>query len=187
MEKVKLKNSIINYYGTPTGYLKDGKANLDSLFPRDELKGWCKEKKIEPCFSEGIFEALAQKEDAAQFMKSEETLKNVRIWQLNADSDFSMRFISFDEFKERFGEPHKDSFEVVFDGSLSTNNLDMIYEICNLNHPKDYRGHSLSMSDVVELYDDNGSSFHYVDRFGFKEISFEPSEQAQGFDMKMEL
>ncbi len=187
MESVKLKNSIIYYYGTPTGYLKDGKANFDSSFLCDEIKEWCKEKRLEFCFSDGIFEVLSKKEDVSQFMKSEETLKNVRIWQLNADSDFSMRFISFDEFKERFGEPHKDSFEVFFDGSLSTNNLDMIYEICNLNHPKDYRGHSLSMSDVVELYDENGSEFHYVDRFGFKEISFEPSEQAQGFDMKMEL
>lgn len=185
MESVKLKNSIIYYYGTPTGYLKDGKVNLDSAFLCDELKDWCREKRLELCFSEGIFEALARKEDAAQFMKSEETLKNVRIWQLNADSDFSMRFISFDEFKERFGEPIKNSFDVVFDGSLPTNNLDMIYEICNLNHPKGYHGHSLSMSDVVELYDDNGSSFHYVDRFGFRQMDFEKSEKPQIFEMKM--
>lgn len=187
MESVKLKNSIIYYYGTPTGYLKDGKANLDSSFLCDELKDWCKEKKLEPCFSEGIFEVLAQKEDVSQFMKSEETLKNVRIWQLNADSDFSMRFISFDEFKEKFGEPSKDSYKAIFDGSLPTNNLDEIYEICNLNHPKGYQGHSLSMSDVVELYDENGSEFHYVDRFGFKEITFQPSEPTQGFEIKMEL
>lgn len=100
MESVKLKNSIIYYYGTPTGYLKDGKANLDSSFLCDELKNWCQEKRLEPCFSDGIFEVLAQKEDVSQFMKSEESLKNVRIWQLNADSDFSMRFISFHEFKE---------------------------------------------------------------------------------------
>jgi len=33
------------------------------------------------------------------------------------------------------------------------------------------------MSDVVELYDGLGSSFHYVDRFGFKEISFRSPEQ----------
>ena len=90
-------------------------------------------------------------------MKNEETLKNVRIWQLKADSDFSMRFISFDEFKERFGEPSKDNFEVVFDGSLPTNKLDAIYEICNIDHPDGYKGHSLSMSDVVELYEDRKS------------------------------
>ena len=101
MESIKLKNSLIYYYGTPTGYLKDGKANIDSLFLCDELVVWCKEKKMEPCFSDGIFESLIRKEDVSQFMKSEETLKDIRIWQLKADSDFSMRFISFDEFKEQ--------------------------------------------------------------------------------------
>lgn len=186
MDSIKLKNSLIYYYGSPSGYLKDGKANLDSSFLCDEIKEWCKEKKIEPCFSDGIFECLMRKEDASQFMKNEESLKNVRIWQLKADSDFSMRFISFDEFKEKFGEPSKDNFEVVFDGSLLTNNLDAIYEICNINHPNGYRGHSLSMSDVVELYDENGSIFYYVDRFGFKEIDFKLSEQTQDFNMKMQ-
>ena len=43
------------------------------------------------------------------------------------------------------------------------------------------------MSDVVELYDEVGSSFHYVDRFGFQQIDFEPSEPTQDFDMKMQL
>ena len=27
-----------------------------------------------------------------------------------------------------------------------------------------------SILDVVELYDASGSAFHYVDRFGFKEL-----------------
>jgi hypothetical protein len=35
------------------------------------------------------------------------------------------------------------------------------------------------MSDVLELYDENGSSFHYCDRFGFEEISFAPPAQTQ--------
>ncbi|WMI82468.1 YodL domain-containing protein [Anaerotignum sp. MB30-C6] len=185
MESIKLKNSLIYYYGSPSGYLKDSTANIDTLFQCEELTNWCKEKKFEPCFSDGIFEALARKEDVSQFMKNEETLKNVRIWQLKADSDFSMRFISFDEFKEKFGEPSKDNFEVVFDGSLPTNNIDAIYEICNINHPDGYKGHSLSMSDVVELYDESGSEFHYVDQFGFREVDFEAQEQTQAFDMKM--
>jgi hypothetical protein len=43
------------------------------------------------------------------------------------------------------------------------------------------------MSDVIELYDDTGSTFHYVDRFGFKEVSFQPPEQElfQGPTMSM--
>ena len=68
---------------------------------------------------------------------------------------------------------------------MRTNNLDAIYDICNVNHPDGYKGHSLSMSDVVELYDESSSSFHYVDRFGFKEIDFDEQEQSLQFDMKM--
>ena len=35
------------------------------------------------------------------------------------------------------------------------------------------------MSDVLELYDENGSNFFYCDRFGFQEIGFTSSEQTQ--------
>lgn len=187
MESIKLKNSIIHYYGSPSGYLKDGKATVDSIFECEELKDWCKNRQYTVTFDDGIFDRLARKENLSESQENEIPLKNIRIWQLNADSDFSMRFISFDEFEKKFGDPSKDSYDVVYDGNLSTNNLDEIYEICNINHPADYRGHSLSMSDVVELYDENGSEFHYVNRFGFQQIDFEPSEQKQGFDMKMEL
>ena len=185
MEGVKLKNNLIYYYGSPSGYLKDGIATIDRMFQCEELLAWCKEKRYQLCFFEGIFENLARKEDVSQFMKNEESLKNVRIWQLKANSDFSMRFISFDEFEKQFGQPDQSSYEVIFDGILGTNDLDEIYEICNLNHPDSYRGHSLSMSDVVELYDESGSKFHYVDRFGFKEICFEAQELSPQFDMKM--
>jgi hypothetical protein len=41
------------------------------------------------------------------------------------------------------------------------------------------------MSDVVELYDDNGSEFYYVDRFGFKEINFEQQDQIQDINMSI--
>jgi hypothetical protein len=41
------------------------------------------------------------------------------------------------------------------------------------------------MSDVVELYDGNGSEFYYVDRFGFKEIDFEGKSQTQDMNMSI--
>lgn len=187
MESIKLKNSIIYYYGSPSGYLKDSKATVDTMFKCEELKDWCNNKQYDVTFADGIFDRLARKENLLESQENEIPLKNVRIWQLKADSDFSMRFISLEELKKQFGEPSKDSYLTVYDGNLSTNNLDEIYEICNMNHPVGYNGHSLSMSDVVELYDESGSSFHYVDRFGFQEIDFESSDPTQGFDMKMKL
>ena len=70
-------------------------------------------------------------------------------------------------------------YEAVYDGEVQNNDLESIYAKFNAEHPKGFTGHSLSMSDVVELYDDAGSEFHYVDRFGFKEINFEPPAQTQ--------
>lgn len=185
MKGIKLKNSLIYYYGSPSGYIKDGIANMDTLFECEEILAWCKEKRYQPCFIEGIFENLVRKEDVSQFMTEENSLKNVRIWQLKVDSDFSMRFISFDEFEKQFGQPNRESYEVIFDGNLCTNDLNEIYDIFNSNCPRDYNGHALSMSDVVELYDEEKSSFYYVDQFGFKDIDFVSQEPNLEFDMKL--
>ena len=41
-----------------------------------------------------------------------------------------------------------------------------------------YMGHSLSVSDVIELYDEGSSEFYYVDYTDFKPVAFggpEPS------------
>ncbi|HBF65738.1 MAG TPA: hypothetical protein DDW34_08355, partial [Clostridium sp.] len=84
-------------------------------------------------------------------------LKKVRIWQLRADSDFALRFISLKESQKKFGEPRIENYETVYDGELATNDLEGIYTKFNIDHPHGYEGHSLSMSDVVELYDDEGS------------------------------
>jgi hypothetical protein len=48
-----------------------------------------------------------------------------------------------------------------------------------MRQPSEFAGHALSMSDVVELYDDNGSEFHNVDRFGFTPIDFNNFQQTQ--------
>jgi hypothetical protein len=44
-----------------------------------------------------------------------------------------------------------------------------------------------SISDVVELYDASGSAFHYVDRFGFKELAFQAPDQEQRQGPQMSL
>ena len=40
----------------------------------------------------------------------------------------------------------------------------------NINHPTNYKGHSLSVSDIVALKQNGVVSCHYVDSFGFKEL-----------------
>ena len=89
-----------------------------------------------------------------------------------------MRFIGYEEMINRFGEPSSDAYQVVYDGTVASNELEVLYETFNLEHPAEYTGHSLSMSDVVELYDEQGSKFYYCDMIGFREIAFQDSEQS---------
>ena len=112
-------------------------------------------------------------------------LKNVRIWQLKPENDVHMKFISYEEMVKEFGAPDPQNYRIAYDGQLGTNDLESIYARCNVNHPPGYSGHSLSMSDVVELYDAEGSEFHYCDRFGFQKISFGEPEQTQTMGMRM--
>ena len=49
--------------------------------------------------------------------------------------------------------------------------LENLYEMFNINHPLDFNGHSLSVSDIVVLFDDNGCRWYYCDSFGWKDIT----------------
>ena len=48
--------------------------------------------------------------------------------------------------------------------------LEDIYTRFNIDHPKDFRGHSLSVSDIVVLHQNGEDTAHYVDSFGYKEV-----------------
>lgn len=74
--------------------------------------------------------------------------------------------------------------------------LDTIYERFNIHRPKDFTGHSLSVSDVVVLESETERKAFYVDSFGFSELKdffverFERTEQQKkmiaGFREKTE-
>lgn len=49
--------------------------------------------------------------------------------------------------------------------------LDSLYEKFNIRRPLDFKGHSLSVSDVVAIKRDGEITAHYVDSFGYTELS----------------
>jgi len=58
-----------------------------------------------------------------------------------------------------------------FEAAVDTNGtLNGIYDKFNVDHPKDFTGHSLSMSDVIVLKQNGELTAHYVDSIGFKEV-----------------
>lgn len=48
--------------------------------------------------------------------------------------------------------------------------LNNIYTKFNTDHPEDFKGHSLSVSDIVVLHKDGIDTAHYVDDIGFKDV-----------------
>ena len=80
----------------------------------------------------------------------------IRIYQINSDRDENrMMFLSHDR-PERFqGSPEVDSkiYDKVYDKEVDCSNLEEVYTLLNIDHPEDYRGRSLSVSDVVEVYE----------------------------------
>lgn len=184
MRGIQLKNSCIFYYGNPAGYVEDEKAVLDSIFKSEELENWINQRKLIAKWTDGVFERLS-KGGGDINDKEIVVLKKCRIWQLKTDVSPGRKFIGYEELMKNFGEIDRDNYGIVYDGEIESNDLEEIYTKFNLDHPQGFKGHSLSISDIVELYDSTSSEYYYVDRFGFKEIDFELEEQNQ--DMKMTI
>ena len=102
------------------------------------------------------------------------------IYQINTDRDNNrVCFFGLDTL-ERFQHSKEVDpvlYDRVYDGKLDCNSLETIYEKFNINHPADYKGRSLSVSDVVEIRESDtlNPGFYFVDSIGFKSISFDKS------------
>lgn len=182
MKGIGIENDIIMYYGNAAGYISGDVAVVDPLFEAPELKDFlARQRQVSKVkWTDGVFDRLSN----GQRKNNEITpLKNCRIWQLKPESDIMMRFIGYDKTVEKFGEPDLQNYVKVYEGQVETNDLEGIYAKFNMTHPEGFTGHSLSISDVVELYDDIGSEFYYVDQIGFTQIDFEPPVQTQSMQI----
>jgi hypothetical protein len=186
MKSIEIKNGCVYYYGNPAGYVDGrGGAVMDGMFRVEELENLLAKRGIAPEWADGVYDRLSGS-DPPQAGKAVAPLKACRIWQLRPDVDAMMKFIGYEEMAERFGEPCPENYSLVYDGQIETNDPEEIWTKFNARHPPGYTGHSLSMSDVIELYDDTGSEFRYVDRFGFRRIAFDGDrEQTSGMTMSL--
>jgi hypothetical protein len=173
----------IQYYGSPAGYLKEDRAVVDPNFRTEELAAFLEDRNLKAEWREGVYDRLMLGQKSGLDPASP-ILKSCRVWQLQRDSPIELRFIDYGTLLERFGEPDPANYAVVYDGQIETNDLEEVYAMFNIGkRPPGYTGHSMSMSDVVELYDDAGSEFHYCDRMGFQQITF----QQQPPEMEMTM
>ena len=94
------------------------------------------------------------------------------IYQLKRDEDMrDYSFVSMDELNRRGLTVNPDNYEKVYEApKTAEDTLDSIYYRFNMEHPADFRGHSLSVSDVIVFHENGVDTAHYVDSYGFKAI-----------------
>ena len=94
-----------------------------------------------------------------------------QIYQLKRSEETrELQFESYDRLKESGQTLNPDNYVKVYEEELTEGlSLEDIYTHFNIDHPKDFYGHSLSVSDVVVLHKDGKDTAHYVDRLGYKE------------------
>ena len=116
------------------------------------------------------------------------------IYQLKSDdSTADIRFMNSEYLQKKGIEPQYENYELVYTGALTKDGsqiekLEDLYRIFNVEHPQDFIGHSLSVSDIVALKQAGVVSYHYVDSIGYKELTnFRTTENyLKNAEMQME-
>ena len=94
------------------------------------------------------------------------------IYQLkDGDETRDYRFEPYDRLQAAGLAVDRANYALVYTAPLVPGtSLDDIFTRFNIDHPKDFKGHSLSVSDVVVLHQGGQDTAHYVDRGDFKQI-----------------
>ena len=106
------------------------------------------------------------------------------IYQLKPNPELdSLRFEGTESLKrmgitkDNFDAIKPENYTLLYVGELSElqketqgATLEAIFEKFNLDHPEDFRGHSLSVSDIVVLHQNGQNTAHFVDSFGYTEL-----------------
>ena len=95
--------------------------------------------------------------------------------------------------KDNFDAIKMENYNLIYVGELSElqgptqgETLEAVYEKFNIDHPADYKGHSLSVSDIVVLHQDGENTAHFVDSFGFTTLPEFLKEQTQALEVAPE-
>ena len=94
------------------------------------------------------------------------------IYQIKGgDETRDFRFEPYDRLQAAGNVVDRANYELVYSAPLAPEtSLEDIYTRFNIDHPKDFKGHSLSVSDVVVLHQDGQDAAHFVDSIGFREV-----------------
>ncbi len=114
----------------------------------------------------------ATKEALREYGVKEQAENTFTIYQLKDDVPVDYHFRSLERLQEKGLAVDPANYEKVYDAPLTPGmSLERIFEKFNFDRPEDFKGHSLSVSDVVVLHQNGTDTAHYTDSVGFVDIS----------------
>ena len=94
------------------------------------------------------------------------------IYQLKrGDETRDFRFEPYDRLAATGRTADRANYDLIYTAELTPGtSLEDIYTRFNIDHPKDFKGHSLSVSDIVVLHQNGQDTAHYVDSSGYRQV-----------------
>ena len=157
--------------------IKELKSSLDTIRKtaselitgiEDRLTELQKDRAVEQEQKQELEESPANRE--AQLLFGSED--RFGIYQLkDTEEARDIHFMGMDYLESKGIAVTKDNYDLLYTAPLEEGtSLEDIYTRFNIAHPADFRGHSLSVSDVVVLHQNGEITSHYVDSFGYREV-----------------
>jgi len=105
---------------------------------------------------------------------------NIAIYQINYERDKNR--VKFDSLKNTAEHAEKVDpaiYDLVYEGNVDCKNLEDVFSMFNIEAPITHRGHSLSVSDVVKIKENEANYLKgcfFCDSIGFEKIDFDTTQ-----------
>ena len=124
---------------------------------------------------------LAGSEAAKEALREYGAKDTFTIYQLkDGDGMRDYHFEPYDRLQAAGLSVEAANYNLIYTAELTPGaSLEDIYTRFNIDHPADFKGHSLSVSDIVVLHQNGENTAHYVDSIGFRQVPEFLQEQTQ--------
>ena len=157
--------------------MKELKSSLDTIRKtaselitgiEDRLAELQKDRAVEQKQKQELEESPANREEQLLFGSED----RFGIYQLkDTEGARDIHFMGMDYLESKGIAVTKENYDLLYTAPLEEGtSLEDIYTRFNIERPADFRGHSLSVSDVVVLHQNGENTSHYVDSFGYREV-----------------
>ena len=122
--------------------------------------------------------------------QGQEGIKTYEIYQLKKIPDWQFyAFEPLDRLREHLRGVDMQNYDKVYSGAMPQGEtLESLYTRFNVDRPEDFKGRSLSVSDVIVVYENGQDTAYYCDSFGFTSVPefFTQENYLKNAEMAME-